>query len=91
MNVRTSPRQDQLYPLYAMLLQRDTIARALMSKEPWRALVSRFPSLLEVLSHGDLSGQPPLFGDLELLELYRRYCEEWDRVPLAPALARLAA
>ena len=62
-----------------------------LSSEPWRALVARFPGLLDVLPHIDLCSEPPLFPEFELMELYKRYCGEWDRVPLAPDLARLAA
>jgi hypothetical protein len=74
-----------------MLYQRDTLARALASPEPWKTLVCRFPGLLEVLPYADLCGRSLASPELELMGLYQRYCDEWDRVPFAPELARLAA
>lgn len=84
-------KSGQLYPFNAMLYQRDMLARALASPEAWKALAGRFPGLLEVLPHADLSGSAPLLPELELMALYRRYCDEWAHVPFAPNLARLAA
>jgi 7-cyano-7-deazaguanine synthase in queuosine biosynthesis len=84
-------KSGQLYPFNAMLYQRDVLARALASAMPWKALVAQYPGLLDVLPHVDLCSEPPLFPEYEVMGLYRRYCDEWDRVPLAPDLARLAA
>lgn len=84
-------KSGQLYAFNAMLYQRDKVARALSSPDPWMGLVCRFPGLLDVLSHVDLSGQAPLFPEQELIALYRRYCDEWDHLSFGPDLARLAA
>src|SRR5579859_3564125 len=84
MDPSTTLKSGQLYPFNAMLYQRDVLARALSSVQPWRALAAQFPGLLDVLPHVDLCSEPPLFPEFELMGLYRRYCDEWDRVPLAP-------
>jgi len=91
MDPRSTLKSGQLYSFNAMLYQRDALARALAWAEPWRALVARFPALLDVLPYVDLCSEPPLFPEYELMGLYRRYCDEWDRVPLSPDLARLSA
>jgi hypothetical protein len=91
MDPNATLKSGQLYPFNAMLYQRDALARALASAVPWRALVARFPGLLDVLPHVDMCSEPPMFPEYEVMGLYRRYCDEWDRVPLAPDLARLAA
>lgn len=91
MDSLSNVRPGELYPLHAMLYQRDAMVRALESAAPWPALAERFPELLEVVPHANLAAPAPLFPELGLVSLYRRYSDEWARIPLAPALARLAA
>lgn len=58
------------------------LASAVGQPDPWRALVNEFPSLVEaqhsLVGHLDLSAAA-VAG--QLVELYRRHCEEWRRFP----------
>jgi hypothetical protein len=59
--------------LLIMLDQADRIANALAQPEPWTALTSRFPGLLEVVSSP--------YEQQACLALYTSYVNEWRRFP----------
>ena len=68
-----------LYELRAMLGQAASIREALSEATPWSALVRAFPTI----THAVIRRDP--FGDdatrRALVEMYRRYVDEWQRVP----------
>ena len=73
----------RLYPFRAMLHQVAELQRALRAPDPWRALVSSYPELLEIalVNEWSLLSVPI---EEQLVRLYRTYCEEWERFPVRP-------
>lgn len=75
----------KLYPLRAMLDQMATLRRALDEQDSWASLSWAYPQLLDVASC--LAAPDPARANVErqLVELYRRYCDEWRRFPVRDA------
>jgi 7-cyano-7-deazaguanine synthase in queuosine biosynthesis len=66
-NIQERRGHDREFNLNAMIWQVTRMQACLDSPEPWRAMVSEFPELIEVTS---LTQQ-------EVVRLYRAYAEEW--------------
>ena len=82
--------QERLWPWQAMDHQVGLLQRALAMPEPWPALSRAYPQLFEIAEAQKSLGKPPLLVQSGLVNLYRRYCEEWQRfsqrVPVRLAL-----
>lgn len=81
---------DRLRPLRIMLAQVESFRHAMTCMDPWRGLVQQYPELWEVAVNLQAQGQDTLLVQQGLIELYRRYSDEWDRFPLAQALGYVA-
>lgn len=83
----TQPDARYAVGLAAMLEQVAEMHVALRSRDPWTALVERFPALGRLQA---LSADAPLLGlssRLSTVELIRAYAAEWDAFP-SPLVAR---
>ena len=82
--------QERLWPWQAMDHQVGLLQRALAKPEPWPALSRAYPQLFEIAEVLESLGEPTLLVQSELVNLYRRYCEEWQsfsqRVPVRLSL-----
>ena len=76
---------DPLRPLRMMLAQVESFRHAMTRIDPWRGLVQQYPELWEVTVNLQAQGQDTLTIQQGLTDLYRRYCEEWERFPLTQA------
>jgi 7-cyano-7-deazaguanine synthase in queuosine biosynthesis len=77
----------RLAPLWDMLLQADRLGRALWSKTPWQDLVIEYPELQEVrdvLSDDPFDVSARAITEKKLMQLYLRYCSEWENFPARP-------
>lgn len=81
--------QEKLYPLRAMLDQSAVLMHAIRQDEPWEALSRQYPALIEVAACLDQDGHPCTSVGNQLVDLYRRYCIEWDSFP-APQWNKVA-
>ena len=67
---------DRTYHFRVMSSQVASIAIACDAADPWRALVRRYPILLDVAeSHASRTGYD---SSDDIVSLYRRYCAEWS-------------
>jgi hypothetical protein len=66
----------KLYPFQAMLDQVFRMRQALDAQEPWQALSRNYPQLVEVAASVAATGQALAYVEKQLVELYRRYCDE---------------
>jgi hypothetical protein len=73
------------YPLRAMLDQVDTLRRALDESDPWSSLSRAYPQLLEVASCLAATGLTRADTERRIVDLYRRYCDEWRHFPVRRA------
>ena len=87
---RHRKHQERLWPWQAMDHQVALLQRALAKPEPWSALSRAYPQLFEIAEVLESLGEPTLLVQSELVNLYRRYCEEWQsfsqRVPVRLSL-----
>ena len=73
---------EKLFQFRAMLYQAELLKAALRSTAPWRGLVRQFPNLFEIAAlEGDGSAA---FTGGRFIDLYRRYCLEWEQFPVRP-------
>lgn len=75
----------KLCPLRSMLDQVNTLRRALAGPEPWANLSRAFPQLLEVASCLAAPGGARADIERQIVDLYRRYCDEWRHFPVQRA------
>lgn len=80
---RIPPRK--LFPLRATLRQIARLRRCLQSAEPFVALSTDFPELLEVALSDDSEAFFSWPED-HIVSMYRRYVSEWDAMPLPEQL-----
>lgn len=75
------PHVSDSHALRAMLHQVDSLRSCLTSEHPWPDLLRCFPSLAEALSPTvtEQAGSKEA-AQSALVELYRRYCQEWEQV-----------
>lgn len=71
-------------PLRLMLDQVESLAHALASDKPWRALSRQFPDLIDAANAASALGYPADTVEERLVDLYRRYCDEWGAFPARP-------
>jgi 7-cyano-7-deazaguanine synthase in queuosine biosynthesis len=69
-------------PFRAMVYQRELLARALASSNPWHGLAARFPELLEIVWSGAAGSSD--IATRRFTDLYRAYCVEWQQFPARP-------
>lgn len=72
---------EEVFELQAMLRQVSRLRACLDQADPWRALVSEYPELLDTV---------PL-TPVEVTSLYRSYVQEWEDLPEAFRSGRTAA
>jgi 7-cyano-7-deazaguanine synthase in queuosine biosynthesis len=76
---------NKLDILWDMLHQSNRFGEALRSSSPWRNLVIQYPELQEVRDVLAAStASPAIDVERRLLELYGRYCSEWEAFPACP-------
>lgn len=80
---------DRIRPLRMMLAQVDSFLHAMTCVDPWRGLVQHYPQLWEVAVELQSQGQDSESVRHGLMDLYRRYCDEWELFPLVQAHARI--
>ena len=79
---------EKLYNLKAMLSQAARMSLALDDSEPWNSLLGEFPELLDVVeAHADKS--PETDVSIQLMDMFRRYVNEWLSFPVQMAGAYL--
>ncbi len=86
-----SNQTDDGYALRAMLRQVADLRGRLVGADAWGALIREYPELAEVAVLADVADGPSVFPQLDLVALYRRYCAEWDLLPLPTAALAHAA
>jgi hypothetical protein len=74
-----------------MLWQVYRLEGALKAPDPWTELVCEFPSLQEVAQEIAADYSAIGFAQQQLVRLYRRYVDEWDRFPVSSRELALAA
>lgn len=75
----TAVGDDVVYDFRAMLEQAHTIRSAVSSGEPWQSLCRSFPELEHAVLHLERKGWDAEHLRVGLLELFRSYCQEWER------------
>ena len=71
--------QQRVWHWQAMDHQVALLQRALAKPEPWSALSRVYPQLFEIAEVLESMGEPALLVQSRLVNLYRSYCEEWQR------------
>jgi len=66
------------YELRGMLDQVWRIRRALSQPQPWKALAGMYPQLEQTALNLASRGEAVTEVRMRILELYRKYCREWD-------------
>ncbi len=64
--------------LRAMLRQVETLKVILASNDPWYELVHEWGVLRKVVDEPRALGRPALITEKQILDLYRRYVDEWS-------------
>jgi len=73
----------RLHKWRAMLHQVARLQGALNQDSPWRALSREYPQLVEVAAGEIATAMASSGAEERLVDLYRRYCDEWARFPAA--------
>lgn len=74
--------------LQAMLHQVSLMRESLQGRDPWAALVEKWPELGRIVEHSTLLPGALPISEVDILSLYRRYVKEWSDPMVIEELVR---